>query len=105
MVVMNMTVQPIVQTHASKGEKYQSLLSYFNLMGTSLVLLLLCEVVYPFSVNRTQFAKNNIVHLSREEKREKYACYQFIQCATYDLSESLHGNSRLHVDQTCVIKI
>ena len=34
-----------------------------------------------------------IVNLSREEKGELNACYQFIQCALcYRLSESLHGN-------------
>lgn len=36
-----------------------------------------------------------IVHLSREEKGKQYACYQFIQCAAYCLSESLHGNRKL----------
>ena len=36
-----------------------------------------------------------IVHLSREEKGKQYACYKFIQCAAYYLSESLHGNRKL----------
>lgn len=107
MVVMNTTVPPIVQTHASKAQKkYLWFCPIVELMITLLVLHVSCTLSLWIALSLLKM----IVHLSREEKGEQYACYQFIQCVTtYYLSESLHGNSKLFVAEIifiyCIMKI
>ena len=48
MVVMNITVQPTVPTHASKSKKYQWLICLVMRFKTTLLVLLLCVVRQSF---------------------------------------------------------